>query len=1101
MDISSRSGFSAFSERIILPLREASSALPPVHGARNYSSYVQKGRSRTAGPVSKRNKLAKYRRALETRAAERSELRAQSSGCPYAETLSLAPKRQQQDLFPLPRVPIRWDYEGAIRWAEHEEVIFHDTGMSSPSTPPQMAALPTVTQGSLGSFASSQLEPLQNTPQPQLSWNQAPGPPLTTDPSSRSARFSPLAPILSSPSPREKTTIPVTRVDLPQALEIWAEAVCKRFPEAPGDAQAAADWLQHSMGANGGALRSLAELDSACLDVGIDEDDVSGVSASLWEGLSVHGQLPVSKLLQVLEDRAADEPALPTAHSQLEAAISPPDDSAVPFPSSLLQSKGAQVQRSPEEEKAAPLAVQAVAEGPRPPAGPKPSSKRPGRNGGIGARESEQGEEFRVPELARVSAPEQAVSSPKVSPKSRNKPAAFPDIPQELPSDILLSPRPRGQLGAGQLAVMESEAEQMDASSTARLMSLACTAVIAINVRALNNVMTIQGSWPRGMLRAECEFSIRNCRSAGIYIERVCVRAAWHSELRRAMRSVAEVEEYTIQEKEEVQPKRDSQLEVGAAQLDDRDLGIAEDEETASAVTKIQAKYRQKQAAADVAIKRQEKHELEVGTTKIQAAFRGRQARKTLTADKIEHISVSSVQDGASADADDQTAHVDAATKIQSRFRQSRASVEVKAMRQERSEMEAGATKIQAVFRGQQTRKELQVGSELPNEADAEEQRADSAPQQGSAQSVFATDLLANQAFTGVAHQHELHVGETMVALYDYAALDMDELSFREGDTMVIIQTDERDPGWYVASMRGREGLIPGNYVQQLQVFGTPSRGGTPENSDSKVPLKLLFQSVSAFGGFRGGFHSAMASARDAAGSSSSSSSTAPLSQSPPVGTLSSKPILPAELEASAAQASIPGRVPLAVLFASTAATKARLAKERLAKEKAREAAAGLGTIEENANATVSAAASKLEILSKVQARRKQEDTNAKVSLTKLFSSAAKMKVAAQGARQRVAERASSSSAIPEQEAPPAFQGVLEALKASSEKSRGSTELPAPPTASSNASAKVTPGRVPLAVLFSTTAAAAVRKSEAGQKRFHSNSSQNAERLSQALPS
>jgi len=53
----------------------------------------------------------------------------------------------------------------------------------------------------------------------------------------------------------------------------------------------------------------------------------------------------------------------------------------------------------------------------------------------------------------------------------------------------------------------------------------------------------------------------------------------------------------------------------------------------------------------------------------------------------------------------------------------------------------------------------------------------------------------------------------TVKALYDYDAQTDDELSFKEGDTIVIIQ---KDPGgWWEGEMNGKRGWVPANYVQE----------------------------------------------------------------------------------------------------------------------------------------------------------------------------------------------------------------------------------------------------------------------------------------------
>ncbi|KAI9202468.1 P-loop containing nucleoside triphosphate hydrolase protein [Polychytrium aggregatum] len=54
----------------------------------------------------------------------------------------------------------------------------------------------------------------------------------------------------------------------------------------------------------------------------------------------------------------------------------------------------------------------------------------------------------------------------------------------------------------------------------------------------------------------------------------------------------------------------------------------------------------------------------------------------------------------------------------------------------------------------------------------------------------------------------------TCRALYDYDATEADELSFKAGDTITIINSD--DPGWWTGNLNGKRGLFPMNYVEKL---------------------------------------------------------------------------------------------------------------------------------------------------------------------------------------------------------------------------------------------------------------------------------------------
>ncbi|KAG2469042.1 IASPP inhibitor, partial [Polypterus senegalus] len=48
-------------------------------------------------------------------------------------------------------------------------------------------------------------------------------------------------------------------------------------------------------------------------------------------------------------------------------------------------------------------------------------------------------------------------------------------------------------------------------------------------------------------------------------------------------------------------------------------------------------------------------------------------------------------------------------------------------------------------------------------------------------------------------------------ALWNNESQNLDELSFRDGDMVTILQRDD-DDGWWMASLCGREGLVPKNY-------------------------------------------------------------------------------------------------------------------------------------------------------------------------------------------------------------------------------------------------------------------------------------------------
>ena len=51
-------------------------------------------------------------------------------------------------------------------------------------------------------------------------------------------------------------------------------------------------------------------------------------------------------------------------------------------------------------------------------------------------------------------------------------------------------------------------------------------------------------------------------------------------------------------------------------------------------------------------------------------------------------------------------------------------------------------------------------------------------------------------------------------ALYDYTAASEDELTFRVGDMIRLV--DSSDPDWWEGELDGKRGAIPANYVLLL---------------------------------------------------------------------------------------------------------------------------------------------------------------------------------------------------------------------------------------------------------------------------------------------
>jgi hypothetical protein len=60
-------------------------------------------------------------------------------------------------------------------------------------------------------------------------------------------------------------------------------------------------------------------------------------------------------------------------------------------------------------------------------------------------------------------------------------------------------------------------------------------------------------------------------------------------------------------------------------------------------------------------------------------------------------------------------------------------------------------------------------------------------------------------------------------ALYDYDAQDANELSFKAGDMIVVLQKDES--GWWQGELRGRIGSAPSNFLEALPPQAVPVAG------------------------------------------------------------------------------------------------------------------------------------------------------------------------------------------------------------------------------------------------------------------------------------
>lgn len=76
---------------------------------------------------------------------------------------------------------------------------------------------------------------------------------------------------------------------------------------------------------------------------------------------------------------------------------------------------------------------------------------------------------------------------------------------------------------------------------------------------------------------------------------------------------------------------------------------------------------------------------------------------------------------------------------------------------------------------------------------------------------------------------------DIVVALYSFNSNNDTELSFEKGDRLEIIDRPPSDPEWFKArNQKGQIGLVPRNYLQELQEYlNTPYRGG-PDSLDRR---------------------------------------------------------------------------------------------------------------------------------------------------------------------------------------------------------------------------------------------------------------------------
>ncbi|EUC53910.1 actin cytoskeleton-regulatory complex protein SLA1, putative [Rhizoctonia solani AG-3 Rhs1AP] len=73
--------------------------------------------------------------------------------------------------------------------------------------------------------------------------------------------------------------------------------------------------------------------------------------------------------------------------------------------------------------------------------------------------------------------------------------------------------------------------------------------------------------------------------------------------------------------------------------------------------------------------------------------------------------------------------------------------------------------------------------------------------------------------------------GEQASALYDFTAQAADELSVKEGETLIVINREESEEWWKCRNMKGEEGVVPSSYVE-LQAGSAPGRSQSQDDDD-----------------------------------------------------------------------------------------------------------------------------------------------------------------------------------------------------------------------------------------------------------------------------
>lgn len=74
-------------------------------------------------------------------------------------------------------------------------------------------------------------------------------------------------------------------------------------------------------------------------------------------------------------------------------------------------------------------------------------------------------------------------------------------------------------------------------------------------------------------------------------------------------------------------------------------------------------------------------------------------------------------------------------------------------------------------------------------------------------------------------------------ALYDNVAESPDELAFRRGDVLTVLEQNTMAlEGWWLCSLRGRQGICPGNRLRLLAGVFDTSPSPSPSPADTPTP-------------------------------------------------------------------------------------------------------------------------------------------------------------------------------------------------------------------------------------------------------------------------